>query len=280
MAYTLQAVNSEGFTSTDAERFFDISKSARLLSKIDSGAISLPTGLQQLDSGEDVNSFVYTVDEAASLGFAFGSGDAKYSRKICIQNYVKFKDLTDGDQRVRYGVGIRWIANVKTISAQAKLNSIASISASAQMGYAEAIFSFSVIGLQSAEITKTLPGVVSELNPDTYAIYHRAFSRVKELIWENNIAVTPQLVSIVGSPKNKPDEEYQDALAVGWALSKISDNWTLEDAQEGYKHASDRFKSVVKSVYVSLVNEELDAKPDALARAQAEKLLGGLEVDD
>lgn len=102
-----------------------------------------------------------SLDIVLTLGIPVGTTDTKFSRKVFIQEYLKNLDIQKGEETVRWGIGVRWIVNFKTLDVQAKTASITMIVASAQVGYVEAEARFQVIGIGSRDITTAIPAPVS-----------------------------------------------------------------------------------------------------------------------
>ena len=94
-------------------RDVDLEESKDLITKIYNNEITLPTQISELTDGEVTQYYKLSVDAAAALKIPFGATEGKFTRDICIQQYEKYKIITDGYQKVKVGIGIRWTANVK-----------------------------------------------------------------------------------------------------------------------------------------------------------------------
>ncbi len=192
----------------NVKKAVDFSLSANLFNSVVENSINVPKTLNELTS-EDVFTSRLSVDAALELRLPIGGDiESKVSRRIFIQEYSKFKDIVEGTQKVRYGVGIRWIVNIKIIDSKASITQLPFIAASVQFGYAEASARFQVIGLSSAEITNLLP-VPQALNIDSYGDMFKAFENIKKQIYSQNTIVTPEILSVLGEVKDQKNQNYE-----------------------------------------------------------------------
>ena len=238
----------------------DLTESKILIDKVHSGKIELPKNLSELTDGEGSQFYKLSVDGALSLQIPFGSIENKASREICIQQYEKYKTISDGNQQIRVGIGIRWTVNVKKITAEAKVDSLSGIAASAEFGHVEASIRFEQMGLNSKKITSLIP-TITKLDTDTYSLLNLAFEKIKELIHEKGTDVNPVILSVLGEVnKENTEQVYEESLARIWGLRSISKRWTLNESIEKVRGESDLFKNIVKDVYVDIEfgNKEIE----------------------
>lgn len=266
----------------------DPTPSKSLVDKINAGTIALPTALAGLPiiNTETTN---YSLDEALAFGLPVGQADGKLSRRIFVQNFVQYKEIKEGDETVWYGVGIRWIVNAKTLDANAKLNnSIPFLAASAEVRSVEASSRFQVIGLTSAEITNAVE-IPMDLNVDSYVKLFAAFQKLKGLMNNPNTVVAPQIIARLVDVKPNSTKTYTDALTIGWALARLADGKTLQEAQDNYPNfapgtSNDVLvytKNLIKNVYEDVSKTQWNnaaSKPDPVAIAQAKALVQKLKL--
>jgi len=234
-----------------------------------------PTGLRDLPNTDTFTS-VMSVDLAAAVGIPlYGSVDAKFSRRIYIQEFLRFVDDESSTPKKRYAVGVRWVVNVKILNASVKISSLPFISASAQVGDVEASARFQIIGLNSAKINQAIP-VPADLNVETYVVMQDAFKKIKDLVDDAGTIVTPQVVAIWTEVADHSPQAYETALATCWALSKIDENKSLQTAMDESPQNSFFFNDAMKSVYIDIAKtSDLLTKPSAEARTLAhDRLLG------
>lgn len=237
-----------------------------------------PTKLSDLPN-TDLFTSVLSIDAAAKLGVPiFGSAEGKLARRIVVQEFLRFVDDKSSTPVKRWGVGIRWIVNAKSLSAEAKVSSLSFLSASAQIGTVEATSKFQLVGIQSDAINAALP-TRSNLDVEAYVEFQQAFDKIKNLITAPETQITPQVVGILAEVKPSTDETYEAALATGWGLSKIDEGRSLQQALDEFKSGSVFFEDTVRSVYldVAKTTDPLQ-KPGAEVRARAHRLLNGLRV--
>jgi len=255
----------------------DTSHSETLLEEIDMGRVPTPKSIEELPQ-QDFFTSTLSLDVAAALGIPFGATDAKFSRRIFIQEYLKYADIEQDDQKVRWGVAVRWIVNYKTLNIQAKTTSLALVAASAQVGWVQAEARFQVKGADSLEISSAIPAPVT-LNVDTYHEMNQAFKEIKRLIWNDETIITPILVSVYVLPRETIQDDFEEPLAISWALTQIKKARTLEQALDRSKRDHPRFGEVVKSIYITVSGtSERNAPVSAEAKERAAEILGGLNL--
>lgn len=154
----------------------------------------IPKTLQELDSGEGSWSKVLSTQVATSLQIPFLPIQVKGQQSVFIQEYSKYRDVTQRTGKVRYGIAIRWIISMTQLDAKAKLDQANLIAASVEFGYARATAKFEVIGMQSREIGKLIPAP-DTLTVDQYALFAQRLAMIKELVWEPATIITPQLLA-------------------------------------------------------------------------------------
>jgi hypothetical protein len=226
----------------------------------------------------DNSTQVYSVDQAANLGFSFGATDAKYSRRIYVKNFVQYKEIQEGEARVWYGVGIRWVVNVKVIDANARLSGIPLIAAAAENSSVEASSQFQVMGLNNPAITLIAQGVPAELNLENYGNMYAAFTRITELISNTATVVTPLVVAKVVEEKDT-EAGYANGLVTSWALARLADGKNLQDAQNMFPDATLSDKEIIRSVYVYFTSSDLPTRPPtSVARARAAEMMRRIQV--
>lgn len=256
--------------------FDEVQFDAAVIANIE--AATLPTTLADLPNA-NVFTSVFSVDVAAALGIPiFGSIDGKFSRRIYVQEYLRFKDDETTIPKKRYGIGIRWIVNVKILNTQAKINSLPFLSASAQVGNVEATALFQVIGIQSAKVTQAIPAP-ADLNVTTFVEMQQAFAKIIALVDAVDTRVTVQLLAIMAEVRDNSLLAYEAAIATGWALTKIDEGKSLAQAKNEWPNGTPSFDDAVKSVYIDITgnSDELN-KPDNASRNKAHERLSGLRV--
>jgi hypothetical protein len=267
----------EEATLGETQAYVDFSDSFGLLEKIDENQVQIPQSLQDLENFKSFTS-ILSIDTALKLDIPFGAKDSKFSRRVFIQDTLMYKDITDGEQKVRYGVGVRWIVNTLKLDAKANISSLPFITASAEFGFVQATASFDVLGLKSAEIAKAIP-TPTKLDIETYVEMAEALKTIKGLIYDAKTEVNPQLIAVLGRERDRMEDDYRDALATGWALNRIKDGKRLQDIIHDKEMQAPMFMDVVKSVYLDITGTTaLHAKPEDDARTRAKKLLDGLVV--
>ncbi len=259
----------------------DLKESKDLITKIYNNEIALPTSVSELTDGEVTQYYKLSVDAAAALKIPFGTTEGKSTREICIQQYEKYKIITDGRQKVKVGIGIRWTANVKRKSISAKVDSLAGIAASAEFGHVDATIRFEQMGMHSPEITALIP-TITTLNTDSYAQLNTAFEGVKNLIYDEQTEIRPVIISVLGDVKQQKDEGiYEESLARVWGLKSIQRKWSLKESMDKVDGESELFQDILRNVYADITGvTELNEEPIPEKAAKAKRLLKGFRIID
>jgi|TARA_B110000037_G_scaffold141158_1_gene159577 hypothetical protein len=272
---------SDSLDFEEIKKDIDLTLSKDLLTKIYNNEVTLPTNVSELTDGEVTQFNKLSVDVAIALKLPFGSADGKATRVICIQQYEKFKIITDGNQKIKVGIGIRWTVNVKKNSAKAKVNSLTGIAASAEFGHVDATIRFEQMGMSSSKITNLIP-TITTLNTDSYAQLNNSFEEIKKLIHNDDTQISPVVLSVLGDVQAPGDEQiYDEALARVWGLKSISKKWTVKEAMDNVKGESELFQETLKGVYFDISGTtELDEEPIPENAAKARRLLKGFRIVD
>ena len=220
---------------------------------------------------------------AAELGFAVGTGHTSYSLNTYVQQLAAWVDVPDatGTTQVRYGITVRYIVTAEAIKAGAKVNSIGGIAASASFETLRASAEFSTIGIPASWLIDQVPtGGAFDLNK--YVEFEGASrGALKVLKAKENDVLKPQILEVRGTVNDAGSMDYEDALAVSWALSCIARRLKLGSALGDYEKASDTFRASVETMYARIAGvSSVDETPSKAAGHAAQQLLNGLKVEE
>lgn len=236
-----------------------------------------PTTLNELES-EDIFTSVLSVDIAMKLGIPLGTGSSSFARRVFIQEYAKYSDISEGEGKVRWGVAVRWINDIKILKAEANISSLPILSASAQLGYVEASSRFQVIGITSKIITDLLPASI-ELTVENYVKLKDAMEQIKKHIGDQDVIVSPKVLSVYSGLNISQDDQYVRAIATAWAVQRIAKGSTLRACLDTYPSASLTSHETIKDVYLDLTKTtDFDIPPDDAAKEKASKLLINIRI--
>lgn len=260
---------------TVKSKSLDISPSEPLIKKVEEQ--SKPKSAAELDS-IDKSFQTYSVEQAGKLGFAFGTLEESANRRFCVKNFVMYKQFEEGDVKVWYGVGIRWVLNVKLVDTTANIGAVPYIAASATYKKVEVSSWFQIIGLNNPKITEIAAGTRDNFDVESYSEMAATFKQLSELIHDKNTKVTPVVVGRVVID-NETEEEYGNALIQIWALQKISERKTLSIARESFPNATSAEKATIQNVYGFILgNDHLNDIPKQVAVERAKELMRGLKL--
>jgi hypothetical protein len=250
-------------------------KSENVIKLVENNQIQLPTSLQQLDR-EKIDIIDISVDAALALSISFGATDNKISRRVFIQEYKKYKEITSNDEVLHYGISIRWIVNIKKLNSSANISSLPMVTASAQFNNLSASVSFEVVGISSSLITPLMPTNV-DLKSDTYVDLKNAFEEIKGKIWDTSTTITPSVLGIFGSVRSDDEKIFNDAVAITYALNNIKRGRNLNRALADVASKSDSVKEIVKSTYEEITKtSDLNVDPSDSAKNKAKQILNNL----
>lgn len=246
--------------------------------KVEKGVINKPSTLTELNR-LDNSTQIFSLDQAARLGFSCACADAKYNRRIYVKNFIQYQEITENDVKVWYGIGIRWVVNVKVIDANAKLTGIPGIAASADAKNVEATSEFQVYGLNNPKITKIAQTVPAELNLENYGAMYAAFEKITELIANEETIVSPLIVATILKEED-PEQDFAKSVGVSWAIASIASGKTLYQSQINFSDdLSFGDKEIIKSVYFYFTkNDDSNAVPDKVSRERAKKILKKIRI--
>lgn len=247
-------------------------ESENLLKAVNLNQVTLPTKLNELDR-ETVDIIDLSVDAALALRIPFGSTDNKLSRRVYIQEYKKYKEISQGNDTLHCGIGIRWIVNIKKLNSSADITSLPMVTASAQFNSLSASVRFEVVGISSSDITSLLPTNV-DLKADTYVDLKNSFEKIKAKIWDAGTTISPSILGIFGTVKSEEERLMTDAVAIAYALKKIMNGKTLNKALSDISSKPESVKEVIKSVYTE-VNKSSGLNTDVseAAKEKASKII-------
>ena len=255
----------------------DISLSKELAFQIMDSADRYPQDIRDLTS-ENIFTSLLSIDAAAELKIPFGEASGKFSRRIFIMEYLKYVDIEEAGEQVRYGVGVRAVSNFKLRIGKAKISSLPFIAASAELGFVEATLRFDVLGLQSPKITNIIP-TPSRLGVETYTLIGKAFTEIKKLVWDSETIVSPRILSVLGNSSCDDKSIFGESVAVCWALTRIKKRDKLGDALKEIQGESEAFVETVKRVYDAIAGSTgNDEKPDLQESRYAGEVLMGYDL--
>ena len=207
---------------------------------------------------EETNTYNLSVDAAMKLKIPFVSSDSRMNRIVFIQEYSKYEELEVSKTLIRKGIAVRWIIDLKKLNANAKISTLESIAASAELNLVEGNVSFQVIGISSSEITKLMPNI-SKFDMNTYKELSKSLQQVKQLIWDKKITVKPEIISIEGQICQNKEDSIVESVSVYKALESISNKKSIDTSHRKTKNIP---LEIYKDVYLSICdNNELNYIP-------------------
>jgi hypothetical protein len=154
----------------------------------------IPKTLLDLDSNEETSSILLSITEAVRLQIPFLSLENEGKKSVLIQEYSKYREVSQINSKLRYGIAIRWIISIVELDVKARIDQANMIAASAEFGYVKTNAKFQVIGMQSQEITDLIPNP-DDLTVDQYALFASSLTAIKKLISKRTTTIRPKLLA-------------------------------------------------------------------------------------
>lgn len=212
---------------------------------IDDGKIETPILLSELTNAK-TETIKLSVDAALKLQIPIGSIDNKFSRTIFIQEFKQYKEIVKAQERIHFGISIRWIINIQKLNSSANITTLPLIAASGQFNYVNASARFEVNGISSQVITSLIPAP-KDLTTETFGEFNQAFLKIKDKIWDKDTNITPTIIGIYANFSNNSENKLEDSALIYYALKMISKGKSLDKALEEISDESK--KEIVKNVY-------------------------------
>jgi hypothetical protein len=261
----------------------DISPAVPLIESIlDGTQPGLPTTLEDFPALRSNGQWL-SRKVAAELGFVVGSATGSYSHNTYVQQLATWIDLPDdsGTAQVRYGISARYVVTAEEIKVGAKLNSIGGIAASASYETVRASAEFSTLGIPASWIIDQVPtGGAFDLNK--YVEFEGALRGVLKVLKAKQAeTLMPQILEVRGSVSEDGTDQYEDALAVSWALSCVARRLRLSNAKTDYDRGRREFYTIVETIYARVAGVTApDEVPTKAVGQKAEELLNGLRTEE
>ena len=162
---------------------------------------SKPKTMRELSGGMKKFFYQLTSDNKAGLT-VFGANSAKISKKemMTIVDFIQYKDVTCGGERLRYGVGARLFLHVKNTSKGINVSDMGSLAAGVQLNKASVTYSVETIGVTGTKVSAVLPGT-GDFNVEAYGKVIRAVDEIQRLAADNveGVVIDPQLIPIAAN---------------------------------------------------------------------------------
>jgi len=256
-----------------------VEESLTLAERIRREGVSVPSG-EELLPDWSFRFRDFSIDAAKELGLLFGSTETKFMRRLVIYEWLKYRDIEEGNQKIRWGVAIRVRMNVRKLSSDVSVANIFNLAAAAHAQMAETTVEVDNLGVASESVESAIP-VINALTMQSFTDLQHAYTKaLPELTRQKNVTFTPRILAIWGEeePEETISEGYKSSIAIGWALSNIADGRTLKRA---LNKGTAEFQRVVKQVYeefAEIASSDVNKSPSAVNRAKASEILGGFKM--
>jgi hypothetical protein len=190
-------------------------------------------------------------DVAASLGFGVASAKGGGRSRTLVAEFSRSKTVALGASQARYGVAARLVVNV--------------------------------LGIEG-EINLTLPFVAAQAefnDVESYVNLMNSLTAMKGTIGKDEEHIRPAQLWVWAPSAGADELDVRLTQAVGsaWALTRIDEGDTLEEATRKYRDQEDHVaRTAIEAVYSQLGVPGRDEKPSGEAREHAKRLLDGYEM--
>jgi hypothetical protein len=253
--------------------------------RIETAGVSevVPSGIPQtLDelTNIEVQSYDLSVTAAASLNIpVIGSVGGGLNRRVVVLEHLAYKELIEGDVRLRYGYTVRFCVTVSRWDANFKL-SLPFLAASAEVGSVSAQWRLQILGLAGPKIDAALLPP-TELNVEKFVLAKQSQEKVIAAIRDPTTIFKAQLLLKI-EPEQQRLRQYRIAVAQAYALSSLMRGRSLVEALRRLNAdpAGDPLRTdSVKDLYRAFGLDDDNVRPSDPVRSQAREILEGVEAD-
>jgi hypothetical protein len=218
-------------------------------------------------------------DVAASLGFGIGSAKGAGRSRTLVAEFSRSKTVSLGATQARYGVAARLVVNVLGIKGDINLT-LPFVAAHAEFNNLEAYANLTVEGYTGPKAGALFPEFTA-FDVESYVNLMNSLTAMKSTIGkdEDNIRPAQLWVWAPGAGADELDSRLTQAVGSAWALTRIDEGDTLEEATKRYRDQKDHVaRAAIEAVYSQLGVPGRDEKPSGEAREHAKRLLDGYEM--
>jgi hypothetical protein len=152
--------------------------------------------------------------------------------QIFMSEYVKYTDYQDGEEVVRWGVGIRFVFSAEMMDLSLKIDTLTGLAAAAELKMARVACSFHALGIQGAIPHRLLPKTLDTLEIKGLPKILESFDALRDCIYQEHVNIVPCLLAESGEAR--PASYYLNSpefLATVLACQCIGNGYCLEDAK-------------------------------------------------
>jgi hypothetical protein len=218
-------------------------------------------------------------DVAASLGFGVASAKGGGRSRTLVAEFSRSKTVALGGSQARYGVAARLVVNVLGIEGEINLT-LPFVAAQAEFNNLEAYANLTVEGYAGPKAGELFPEFTA-FDVESYVKLMNSLTAMKGTIGKDEEHIRPAQLW-VWAPSAGGDEldaRLTQAVGSAWALTRIDEGDTLEEATRKYRDQEDHAaRAAIEAVYSQLGVPGRDEKPSGEAREHAKRLLDGYEM--
>lgn len=222
----------------------------------------------------------YDLSESAALEAgvpALGSGSGGGLRRVIVLEHVGYDERKLADGGIEHvGFAIRLCVTVSKLDSNVKL-SLPFITASAQLGSTEAVWTLQIVGLTGPKIS-AVKVVPTELNVETFVIAKQSLERLIDAVTDPETLLSSKVIARQGPPTTV-EARYSPAVLQVAALSAIARGWNMQTAGSRFGYAASNVPAMFAAVYQDVAGlTSITAEPAREKRAVAVRILDGLIV--
>lgn len=206
-----------------------------------------------------------------------GSGSIGALRRVIVLERVGYDEraLPDGGTE-HVGFAIRLCVTVNKLDANVKL-SLPFITASAQLGTTEAVWTLQIVGLSGPKIA-AVEIIPTELNVETFVLAKQSLQKLVEALSDAQTRVVPKVIARLGAP-GTVEAKYLPIVAQAAAVASIARRWSVQEAANRYSWDLTSIPSSFAATYQDLARiSSISERPGNEAVAAAARVLGNISV--
>lgn len=232
------------------------------------------TGLRE----DNQQSGFLTASAAIEAQFVTTEAVCKVGTQVFMSEYSKHIDYQDGNEIVRWGVGLRFVFTVESFDLSVRTDTLPALAAAAELKLARVTCAFKTIGIHGEAALKLFPTTQSMLDVQGLPNVIAALDNVRGLIYSDKVTITPWFLSEATSKEGLTGFVHSPAFRPTLlALQCIANGRSLEDARidlAKLKVPAEELQ-LVEAVYGERIRRTANERPDRTERDAAAKLISG-----
>lgn len=250
---------------------------SKLLDRIRAGEVKVATTLGELVD-QEVNSHFVDVKFAANAGLIPIEAALEVGNRVFVHEFQKYCDYQseDGEEAVRWGVGIRFVCTVTVFDLSVQINGLAALAATAQLNMTKSSVTYKTTGIHGKVISDSFPSALDTLDVTNFAKIAATVDLIKSHLFDEAVTITPNLLGVTDGRRSDIAALTPESVMQVTCLQLISRGYTLAEAKKELlvRKTPAQWMDSVEKVYRDIIKgEDVEKKPSLDEKSAATKLL-------